>query len=166
MLGLLFCAKNGNAQQKSYQSIDKKGFIHVDTTVNDNYCLELIKQDGKKPILTRYLIKTHQDGISEHIYKPKEEALKLYGKECVIIVEMKPNVQILDIKELLALYKIPKEYRALHVFVDHLEVTHPKTLIAVKSAVKNVEVITNDESGIKLISITTMNPKTNSLEIN
>jgi hypothetical protein len=156
---LLFYAKNGQAQHKSYDSYDKKGFRHFDTTVNDNYCLELIKQGEKKPFLTRYIIKMRQDEISERIYKPREEAIKLFGKECVIIVEMKPNVQIIDLKGLLILYKIPKEFKNLLVFVDKFEITHPGTLVAVKSVVKNVEIVSDNETGLKFISITTTIPK-------
>jgi hypothetical protein len=164
-LVIFFSTKDSFAQHKQYKWYDKRGFTHFDTTVNDNYCLELIKQDNKLPILSRYIIKMNQDGISEHIYKPKDEAIKLYGKECVIVVEMKPNIELINLKELFIMFNVPKECRDLPVFVDMLEITHPKTIIAVKNRIKRVEIVSDSENK-KLIHIITTLPKDNKPTIN
>jgi hypothetical protein len=142
-------------QHEQMRYSDANGFIHTDTIVNDSYCLCLIKTAHNPDILSRYVILNDNDWISQYIMKDRKEAMRLYGNECVLVENLKPNIQVVPIKQLFEQFHIdPKDWN-LPVFVDKYEVTHPKTMMAVKSAVISIKIITEPGTKQRYISITT-----------
>jgi hypothetical protein len=155
---LLIFSQVAQAQKKKQLfHKDPLGFVHVDTTVNNQYYSTVIEREGYKPMLVRMLICGKADCTYMAIYKPSPEALNLYGVENIIRIKLKPGVDIINMDQILTLYQIPKEYSHLSIFIDKHEINHPHPLFAVRSDVDSVKVITNPENNQKFISIITNN---------
>lgn len=141
--------------QQNDTHIDPLGYQHIDTS--SSYIPCLIEREGYKPVLVRHIIMTNKDCESSHFYQPTSEALKLYGNEHIILTKLKPGVKILNFDQILELYHISKSCKNLPVFVDKQQIIHPKTLVAVRSAIDSVNIVIDPENNQKMISILTNN---------
>jgi len=144
-------------KKKEYIHFDPLGFKHIDTTVNNNYVPSVIERDGYKPLLVRFSIVGKQDFTYMGLYKPTSEALRLYGKEHIILIKLKPGIELLNLEQIIALYHLPKSYKSLPVFVDKMQIIPSETIVGVKSDIDSVNIVTDPENGQKMISIITNN---------
>jgi hypothetical protein len=156
VLILMFCTSMGQ-KKKEYIHVDPLGFKHIDTTVNSNYVPCLIERDGYKPLLVRFSIVGKQDFTYMGLYKPTSEALRLYGKEHIILIKLKRGIELLNLEQIFALYNLPRSYKSLPIFVDKMQIIPSETILGVKSDIDSVNIVTNPENGQKMISIITNN---------
>lgn len=86
------------------------------------------------------------------------ETLKRYGaitKAGGILVLPKPGLRFVILDELLDEFKLSKSGQSLPVFIDDHFVREPETIVAVRTEIKTIEVVTNssNESIINIITV-------------
>jgi hypothetical protein len=155
MLLVLLLSDVCYGQHKDKTYTDHLGYIHIDTLFNNAYIPTVVERENQKPLVVRHIILTEEDYTYNGLYRPREEALKLYGSNAVILVKLKPEVELLDLDQLLKRYHILLKYKNLPVFIDKHQLYQPLKMVAVSSAVLSVEIVNDTESNQKLISIVT-----------
>jgi len=145
------------AQRPRLLNADSAGFIHVDTNVNYWVIPTVVEQGSNKPFTVRHIIVLHDDCIYNGLYKPKKEALRLFGREDVIRIILKPQVRILSFHDVLKKYHISKKYLNCAVFIDQHQLYPVQPLMAAENAIDTMEVIKDRLTRKIFISIITNN---------
>ena len=119
-----------------------------DTTDPANQGLYLLSHPNGKEFLTRNLLVNSTDVITMESL-PREDFLKKHGNQkaaIVLKVFLKPDVQILSLKEIFEKYDIDQKYRKYPIKIDNTEPIDKQSIYASASAIKSVKVETDSKT--------------------